>query len=133
MLWHQSLKSIHYRILLIFQTKKTTDLMVKTWGDKRHVIPPCQNMGGDTYPPSPSGFTPLVSNSAQFCRKFEQISTVLPKFRTNSVTLAQRRHNYAETPSKQCHVGTTTAQFGSESEAFISSDFDPIWFHFWNN
>ena len=33
MLWHQSLKSIHYRTLLIFQNpKKTTDLRVKTWG-----------------------------------------------------------------------------------------------------
>ena len=31
-IWHQSLKSIPYRILLIFQTKKTTDLRVKTWG-----------------------------------------------------------------------------------------------------
>ena len=31
-IWHQPLKSIHYRILLIFQTKKTTDLRVKTWG-----------------------------------------------------------------------------------------------------
>ena len=41
MLWHQSLKSIHYRTILIFQNKKkTTDLRVKTWGDKRHVIPP---------------------------------------------------------------------------------------------
>ena len=33
MLWHQSLKSIDYRILLIFQNKKKpTDLRVKTWG-----------------------------------------------------------------------------------------------------
>ena len=32
MLWHQSLKSIHYRTLLIFQNKKKTDLRVKTWG-----------------------------------------------------------------------------------------------------
>ena len=44
-IWHQSLKSIHYRILLIFQTKKTTDLRVKTWG-------------GDTYPPSPRDLRP---------------------------------------------------------------------------
>ena len=58
-IWHQSLKSIHYRILLIFQTKKTTDLRVKTWGDKRYVIPPMSKHGGDTYPPSPPGFTPL--------------------------------------------------------------------------
>ena len=48
MLWNQSLKSIHYyRTLLIFQNKKTTDLRVKTWWDKRHVIPP-----------PPKGFTP---------------------------------------------------------------------------
>ena len=61
MLWRQSLKSIHYRTLLIFQNKKPTDLRVKTWGDKRHVIPPCQNMGGIYHPhPPPPGFTPLV-------------------------------------------------------------------------
>ena len=55
MLWHQSLKSIHYRTLLIFQNKKkTTDLRVKTWGgDKRLVIPPCQNMGGGIHQPHP--------------------------------------------------------------------------------
>ena len=59
MLWHQSLKSIHYRTLLISQNKKkTTDLRVKTWGDKRHVIPPCQNMGR-YITPIPPGFTPL--------------------------------------------------------------------------
>ena len=64
-IWHQSLKSIHYKILLIFQTKKRTDLRVKTWGggDKRHVIPPMSKHGGDTYPPSPPGFTPLPSST----------------------------------------------------------------------
>ena len=55
MLWHQSLKSIHYRTLLIFQNKKKpTDLRVKTWGgDKRHVIPPMSKHGGiyDPHPP----------------------------------------------------------------------------------
>ena len=40
MLWHQSLKSIHYRTLLIFQNKKTTDLRVKTWGGYITPIPP---------------------------------------------------------------------------------------------
>ena len=61
MLRHQSLKSIHYRTLLIFQNKKKpTDLRVKTWGDKRHVIPPMSKHGGDISPPSPPGFTPLV-------------------------------------------------------------------------
>ena len=53
MLWHQSLKSIHYRTILIFQNKKTTDLRVKTWGDKRHVISP--------FPPPP-GIYALAEN-----------------------------------------------------------------------
>ena len=60
MLWHQSLESIHYRTLLIFQNKKATDLRVKTWGDKRHVITPMSKHGGDISPPSPPGFTPLI-------------------------------------------------------------------------
>ena len=48
MLWHQSLKSIHYRILLTFQNKKKPNRFEgqNMVGDKRHVIPPCQNMGG---------------------------------------------------------------------------------------
>ena len=55
MLWHESLKSIHYSTLLIFQNKKKpTNLRVKTWGDKRHVIPPMsKHGGGDISPPSP--------------------------------------------------------------------------------
>ena len=67
MLWHQSLKSIHYRTLLIFLNKKTTDLRVKTWGNKRHVSPPppppppCSNMGGGyTSPPSPQDLRPCI-------------------------------------------------------------------------
>ena len=54
MLWHQSLKSIHYRTLLIFQNKKTNrfegqnmggikDMLsphVKTWGGYITPIPP---------------------------------------------------------------------------------------------
>ena len=54
MLWHQSLKTIHDRRLLIFQNKKT-DLKVKIWGggDKRHVVPPMSKHGGDTSPHSP--------------------------------------------------------------------------------
>ena len=66
MLWHQSLKNIHYKMLLIFQNKKTTDLRVKTWGgggDKRHVIPSMsKHGGGDISPPSPPGFTPLLKH-----------------------------------------------------------------------
>ena len=47
MLWHQSLKSIHYRTLFIFQNKKTNRFEAQNMGgDKRHVIPPMSNMGG---------------------------------------------------------------------------------------
>ena len=60
MLWHQSLKNIRYKMLLIFQNKKTTDLRVKTWGggDKRHVILPMSKHGGDISPPSPQDLRP---------------------------------------------------------------------------
>ena len=40
MLWHQSLKDIHYRTLLIFQNKKTTDLRVKTGGGIKDMLSP---------------------------------------------------------------------------------------------
>ena len=55
MLWHQSLKSIHYRTIFIFLNKKTTDLRVKTWGGgiKDMLSPPCQNMGGIYHPHPP--------------------------------------------------------------------------------
>ena len=39
-LWYQSLKCIHYRALLIFQNKKTTDLRVKTWGGIKDMLFP---------------------------------------------------------------------------------------------
>ena len=57
---YQSLKSIHYRKLLIFQNKKNNKFEGQNMGggDKRHVIPPCQKMGG-IYTPIPPGFTPL--------------------------------------------------------------------------
>ena len=45
MLWHQSLKSIHYGTLLIFQSQKATDLRVK---------------GCLLSHPLPPGFTPLL-------------------------------------------------------------------------
>ena len=61
-IWHQSLKSIHYRILLIFQTKKQQICGSKHGGDKRHVIPPCQNMGG-IHTPHPPGIYALVLES----------------------------------------------------------------------
>ena len=61
MLWHQSLKGIHYRTLLIFQNKKNNRFEGQNMGgDKRHVIPPMSKHGGDISPPSPPGFTPLA-------------------------------------------------------------------------
>ena len=60
MLWHQSLKSIHYRTLLIFQNKKKpTDLRVKTWGGLKTCHPPMSKHGGGYITPIPPGFTPL--------------------------------------------------------------------------
>ena len=59
MLWHQSVKSIHYRTLLIFQNKKKPVSGSKYGvGDKRHVTPPCQNTGGG-YIPHPPGIYAL--------------------------------------------------------------------------
>ena len=52
-IWHQSLKSIHYRTLLIFQNKKKHICGSKHGGDKRHVIPLCQNMEGIYHPRPP--------------------------------------------------------------------------------
>ena len=66
-LWHQSLKSIHCRTLLIFQNQKNpTDLRVNTWGGgiKKHVIPPCFDIHPPPHPPPP-GFTPLLNPLAK--------------------------------------------------------------------
>ena len=59
---YQSLKSIHYRTLLIFQNKKKPNRFEgqNMGGDKRHVILPMSKHGGDTSTPSPPGFTPLA-------------------------------------------------------------------------
>ena len=66
MLWHQSLKSIHYRTLLFSRTKNPTDLRVKTWGGggiKDMLSPPCQNMGG-IYHPHPPRIYALATGDA---------------------------------------------------------------------
>ena len=59
---YQSLKSIHYRTLSIFQNKKKnpTDLRVKTrgGGNKRNVIPPTSKHGGIYHPHSPQDLRP---------------------------------------------------------------------------
>ena len=63
MLWHQSLKSIHYRTLLLFLNKKKTDLRVKIWGGGiKDMLSPHDKTWGDISPPSPTGFTPLERN-----------------------------------------------------------------------
>ena len=60
MLWHQSLKSTHYRTLLIFQNKKNRfQGQNMGGGDKRHVMPPCQNMGVYILPIPPPGIYAL--------------------------------------------------------------------------
>ena len=54
------LKCIHYRNLLIFQNKKPNRFEGQNMGGgggKRHVIPPCQNMGG-YITPSPQDLHP---------------------------------------------------------------------------
>ena len=77
MLWHQSLKSIHYRILLIFQTKKTTDLRVKTWGGIKDMLsPPCQNMGGIHTPHPPRDLRPCLGHSACCISPSHQCSNI---------------------------------------------------------
>ena len=60
MLWHQSLKSIHYRTLLIFQNKKNNRFEGQNMGGIKDMLsPPMSKHGGDISPPSPPGFTPL--------------------------------------------------------------------------
>ena len=65
MLWHQSLKSIHYMTLLIFQNKKPNRFEGQNMGggDKRHVIPPMLKPGGDISPPSPPRIYALAKNT----------------------------------------------------------------------
>ena len=62
MLWHQSLKSIHYRTLLIFQNKKTNRFEGQNMGGgiKDMSSPPCQNMGGGYITPIPPRMYALV-------------------------------------------------------------------------
>ena len=58
---YQSLKSIHYRTLLIFQNKKKTDLRVKTWGGGiKDMLSPHVKTWGGYINPIPPGFTPLA-------------------------------------------------------------------------
>ena len=62
-IWHQSLKIIHYRMLLIFQIKKNNRFEGQNMGGIKDMLSPMSKHGGDTYPPPPSppGFTPLYA------------------------------------------------------------------------
>ena len=71
MLWHQSLKSIHYRTLCIFQNKKNNRFEGQNMAGIKDMLspPPCQNMGGIYHPHPPPGFTPLVAGLRNTERK----------------------------------------------------------------
>ena len=60
MLWHQSLKSIHYRTLLIFQNRKINRFEGQNMGVIKDMLspPPCQNMGGIYHPHPPQDLRP---------------------------------------------------------------------------
>ena len=71
MLWHQSLKSIQYRTLLIFQNKTKRFEGQNMGGDKRHVIPPMSKHGGIYHPYPPQDLRPcLLYRVLSFPRKF---------------------------------------------------------------
>ena len=65
MLWNQSLKSIHYRTLLIFQNKKKPNRFEgqNMGGIKDMLSPPCQNMGGIYHPHPPQDLRPCFDES----------------------------------------------------------------------
>ena len=53
MLWHQSLKSIHYRTLLIFQNKKTNRFEGQNMGGIKDMLSPHVKTWGDISPHPP--------------------------------------------------------------------------------
>ena len=63
MLWHQSLKNIHYKMLLIFQNKKNNRFEGQNMGGIIDMLsPPCQNMGGIYHPHPPQDLRPWFSS-----------------------------------------------------------------------
>ena len=68
MLWHPSLKSMHYRTLLIYQNKNTRFEGQNMGGMKDMLSHPCQNMGGIHHPIPPRiyalGHFPSISKNA---------------------------------------------------------------------
>ena len=64
MLWHQSLKNIHYRTLLIFQNKKNNRFEGQNMGGIKDMLsPPCQNMGGIYHPHPPQDLRSCESDT----------------------------------------------------------------------
>ena len=58
-LWNQSLKSISYSIIN-FPEQKTTDLRVKTWGEKDICYLPPMSKHGGMHHPHPPGIYALA-------------------------------------------------------------------------
>ena len=68
-IWHQSLKSIHYRILLIFQTKKNNRFEGQNMGGIKDMLsPPHVKTWGGYIPPHPPGIYALG-----LCRSEKQL------------------------------------------------------------
>ena len=68
MLWHQSLKSIHYRTLCIFQNKKNNRFEGQNIGGIKDMLsPPCQNMGGIYHPHPPQDLRPCKTDRHIIC------------------------------------------------------------------
>ena len=64
MLWHQSLKSIHYITLLIFQNKKNR-FEGQNMGGIKDMLSPHVKIWGDTSPPSPQDLRPCEQSTIQ--------------------------------------------------------------------
>ena len=63
MLWHQSLKSIHYRTLFIFQNKKPNRFERQNMGEIKDMLSPHVKTWGGYLPHPPPGFTPLFTTT----------------------------------------------------------------------
>ena len=65
MLWHQSLKSIHYRTLFIFQNKKTNRFERQNMGEIKDMLSPnVKTWGGYLPHPPPPKIYALVYYNA---------------------------------------------------------------------
>ena len=59
MLWHQSIKSLHYRTLLIFQNKENNRFEGQNMGGIKDMLSPHVKTWEGYITPIPPGFTPL--------------------------------------------------------------------------